>query len=161
MRWLQNLVEPVKRSPPPPAGHAAGAAPDVRRPAPSLPADRIVSIDVIRGVAIAGILLINISYFLSRAGQSPASRGTDAVIWQVVDVLALGKFHFVFAFLFGTGVFIFLSRLRAKGRSRWVYIRHAISGLSNLQLPSLIAVVGFFIGGLLMTWIFLPNILQF
>ncbi|MEM6771008.1 MAG: YeeE/YedE thiosulfate transporter family protein, partial [Bacteroidota bacterium] len=37
---------------------------------------------------------------------------------------------------------------------------HAISGLSNLQLPSLIAVVGFFIGGLLMTWIFLPFILQ-
>lgn len=27
---------------------------------------------------------------------------------------------------------------------------HAISGLSNLQLPSLIAVVGFFIGGLIM-----------
>ena len=27
---------------------------------------------------------------------------------------------------------------------------HAISGLSNLQLPSLIAVVGFFIGGLVM-----------
>lgn len=126
MGWLRGLVEPVKRSPPPPAGHAAGAAPDVRRPAPSLPADRIVSIDVIRGVAIAGILLINISYFLSRAGQSPASRGTDAVIWQVVDVLALGKFHFVFAFLFGTGVFIFLSRLRAKGRSRWVYIRRMI-----------------------------------
>ena len=36
---------------------------------------------------------------------------------------------------------------------------HAISGLSNLQLPSLIAVVGFFIGGLLMTWIILPIIL--
>lgn len=36
---------------------------------------------------------------------------------------------------------------------------HAISGLSNLQLPSLIAVVGFFIGGLLMAWVFLPNIL--
>jgi len=36
---------------------------------------------------------------------------------------------------------------------------HAISGLSNLQIPSLIAVVGFFIGGLLMTWIILPNLL--
>jgi len=29
---------------------------------------------------------------------------------------------------------------------------HAISGLSNLQWPSLIAVVGFFIGGLVMTY---------
>jgi uncharacterized membrane protein YedE/YeeE len=36
---------------------------------------------------------------------------------------------------------------------------HAISGLSNLQLPSLIAVVGFFIGGLAMTWFILPIIL--
>ncbi len=36
---------------------------------------------------------------------------------------------------------------------------HAISGLSNLQLPSLIAVIGFFIGGLLMSWILLPMIL--
>ena len=36
---------------------------------------------------------------------------------------------------------------------------HAISGLSNLQLPSLIAVIGFFIGGLLMTHLILPLIL--
>ena len=37
---------------------------------------------------------------------------------------------------------------------------HAISGLSNLQLPSLIAVVGFFIGGLIMTWLIQPFIFQ-
>lgn len=37
---------------------------------------------------------------------------------------------------------------------------HAISGLSNLQLPSFIAVIGFFIGGLLMSWLFLPFILS-
>ncbi|MDT0688257.1 YeeE/YedE thiosulfate transporter family protein [Salegentibacter sp. F188] len=35
---------------------------------------------------------------------------------------------------------------------------HAISGLSNLQLPSLIAVVGFFIGGLLMIHLLFPLI---
>ncbi len=35
---------------------------------------------------------------------------------------------------------------------------HAITGLSNLQLPSLIAVIGFFIGGLLMTWVLFPLI---
>lgn len=35
---------------------------------------------------------------------------------------------------------------------------HAISGLSNLQLPSLIAVIGFFIGGLLMVHILFPLI---
>lgn len=35
---------------------------------------------------------------------------------------------------------------------------HAITGLSSLQLPSLIAVIGFFVGGLLMTWILFPLI---
>jgi len=35
---------------------------------------------------------------------------------------------------------------------------HAITGLSNLQLPSLVAVIGFFIGGLLMTHVFFPFI---
>ena len=35
---------------------------------------------------------------------------------------------------------------------------HAISGLSNLQLPSLIAVIGFFIGGLLMVHVLFPLI---
>lgn len=33
---------------------------------------------------------------------------------------------------------------------------HAISGLSNLQLPSLIAVIGFFIGGLVMVHLLYP-----
>ncbi|WP_452221263.1 YeeE/YedE family protein [Lacinutrix salivirga] len=33
---------------------------------------------------------------------------------------------------------------------------HAISGISNLQIPSLIAVVGFFIGGLVMIHIIFP-----
>ncbi|HBR55535.1 MAG TPA: YeeE/YedE family protein [Flavobacteriaceae bacterium] len=35
---------------------------------------------------------------------------------------------------------------------------HAISGLSNLQVPSLIAVIGFFIGGLAMVHLFYPLI---
>lgn len=33
---------------------------------------------------------------------------------------------------------------------------HAISGLSNLQIPSLKAVIGFFVGGLIMTHFILP-----
>lgn len=33
---------------------------------------------------------------------------------------------------------------------------HAISGLSSLQLPSLLAVVGFFIGGLISTFFLIP-----
>ncbi len=37
---------------------------------------------------------------------------------------------------------------------------HAISGLSNLQIPSLKAVIGFFIGGLLMAHFILPYLLS-
>lgn len=33
---------------------------------------------------------------------------------------------------------------------------HAITGLSHLQLPSLLSVIGFFIGGILMTWVIFP-----
>ena len=36
---------------------------------------------------------------------------------------------------------------------------HAISGLSNFQLPSLIAVIGFFIGGLIVNHFLLPILL--
>ncbi len=36
---------------------------------------------------------------------------------------------------------------------------HAISGLANLQLPSLLAVIGFFAGGLIATFFLLPLIL--
>jgi uncharacterized membrane protein YedE/YeeE len=35
---------------------------------------------------------------------------------------------------------------------------HAISGIADLQIPSIIAVVGFFIGGLLMTFVLFPLI---
>jgi len=35
---------------------------------------------------------------------------------------------------------------------------HGIVGLSNLEIPSFIAVGGFFIGGLIMTWFILPHI---
>jgi len=37
---------------------------------------------------------------------------------------------------------------------------HAISGIANMQLPSLVAVIGFFTGGLIMTWLILPYILR-
>ncbi len=37
---------------------------------------------------------------------------------------------------------------------------HAITGLSHLQLPSLITVIGFFIGGILMTWFIFPFLMN-
>jgi len=36
---------------------------------------------------------------------------------------------------------------------------HAIMGLSNLQVPSLIATICFMVGGFVMTWLILPFLL--
>lgn len=36
---------------------------------------------------------------------------------------------------------------------------HAITGLAHFQLPSLVTVIGFFIGGLFMTWFVLPYLI--
>ena len=62
--------------------------------------------------------------------------------WKALSILIIG------GFLIGFG-------------ARWAggcTSGHAISGLSNLQLPSLIAVAGFFIGGLVMIHLLFPLI---
>lgn len=38
---------------------------------------------------------------------------------------------------------------------------HSITGLSNFQLPSLIATICFMVGGFLVTWVILPFLLKF
>jgi uncharacterized membrane protein YedE/YeeE len=57
-----------------------------------------------------------------------------------------------FLILLGAGILIGFGTRYAGGCTSG----HAITGLSNLQLPSLIATIGFFIGGLLMTWFLIP-----
>ncbi|MCF6296868.1 MAG: YeeE/YedE family protein [Flavobacteriaceae bacterium] len=59
-----------------------------------------------------------------------------------------------FLILIGAGILVGFGSRYAGGCTSG----HAIVGLSNLELPSLFAVIGFFIGGLLMTWFLLPLI---
>lgn len=61
-----------------------------------------------------------------------------------------------FIFIVMSGVFVGFGTRYAGGCTSG----HAISGLSNLQVPSLIAVVGFFAGGLLMVNFILPYIMS-
>ncbi|MDX1470030.1 MAG: YeeE/YedE thiosulfate transporter family protein [Flavobacteriaceae bacterium] len=56
--------------------------------------------------------------------------------------------------LLGGGILIGLGARYAGGCTSG----HGISGLSNLQFPSLIAVIGFFIGGLTMVYLIFPLI---
>ena len=59
-----------------------------------------------------------------------------------------------FLILIGSGILVGFGSRYAGGCTSG----HAITGLSNLEIPSLIAVIGFFIGGLIMTWLLLPLI---
>lgn len=71
-------------------------------------------------------------------------------IFSVESMLTLKGF----LILIGAGVLVGFGSRYAGGCTSG----HAITGLSNLELPSLIAVIGFFIGGLIMTWILFPLI---
>lgn len=86
--------------------------------------ERNVTLDFIRGVAILGILLLNINAFgLPKAAYlNPAWYGDitlrDAWTWAVMDVFAQVKFLTLFAILFGAG----LQMLLGRGK-RWIQSR--------------------------------------
>ena len=76
--------------------------------------ERNVTLDFVRGVAILGILLLNISAFgLPKAAYlNPAWSGnisaSDAWTWAILDLLAQVKFLTLFALLFGAGLQLLL-----------------------------------------------------
>ncbi|RVS87325.1 hypothetical protein EOK89_07365, partial [Citrobacter freundii] len=86
--------------------------------------ERNVTLDFIRGVAILGILLLNISAFgLPKAAYlNPAWYGditlSDAWTWALLDLFAQVKFLALFALLFGAG----LQMLLPRGK-RWIQSR--------------------------------------
>lgn len=85
---------------------------------------RIATLDFARGLAIFGILLLNISAFgLPKAAYlNPAYLGqpslTDAWTWAVLNTFAQGKFLMMFAILFGGGLQLLLPRGKAWIQSR-------------------------------------------
>ena len=86
--------------------------------------ERNVTLDFVRGVAILGILLLNISAFgLPKAAYlNPAWYGAitpqDAWTWAFLDLIGQVKFLTLFALLFGAG----LQMLLPRGR-RWIQSR--------------------------------------
>ncbi len=86
--------------------------------------ERSVTLDFIRGVAILGILLLNITAFgLPEAAYlNPAWYGAitpaDAWTWAILDAFAQIKFLALFALLFGAGLHMLLGR--GKG---WIQAR--------------------------------------
>ena len=92
--------------------------------------ERNVTLDFVRGVAILGILLLNISAFgLPKAAYlNPAWSGSasliDAWTWAFLDLLAQVKFLTLFALLFGAGLQLLLPRGK-----RWIQSRLTLLAL--------------------------------
>ena len=98
--------------------------------APVTGAERIDSIDVLRGFALCGVLLMNIqSYAMPLCAYmnptSYKSEGTlNFALWSVNHVLADAKFITIFSALFGAGILLMTSRAAERtGRSASVHYR--------------------------------------
>jgi len=91
-------------------------------PAPVRAKDRYESLDVIRGVALVGILLMNITGFgLPDAYDDPTvsggATGWNLWAWQITEIGFEGTQRGLFSLLFGAGVILLTSRLEAAGRT--------------------------------------------
>lgn len=89
-------------------------------PAPA--AKRIETLDFVRGVALCGILLMNISAFgLPNAYTNPANAGgADGLnlwAWIIIQVGFEGTQRALFSILFGASTILLVSRLEASGRT--------------------------------------------
>lgn len=120
---------------------------------------------VLLGTIIGGFIAVN---FLSLENMSPKlnsdtitqlrnlgfmSAGESYLPTELFDNNVFTSFKGILVLLIGGFLVGFGARYAGGCTSG-----HAISGLSNLQLPSLIAVIGFFIGGLIMIHLIFPLI---
>jgi uncharacterized protein len=83
-------------------------------------------------------------------------------IHDFTGLLPTDLFHFENLFTLKGFIFIILGGFLVGFGTRWAggcTSGHAISGLSNLQIPSLIATICFMVGGFVMTWLILPFLL--
>lgn len=87
------------------------------------PAPRIVTLDIVRGVAVMGILAMNIIGFAmpESAYWNPAayggSAGADLVTWTVNFIFVDGKMRGLFSLLFGASMLLVIERAGAKGEN--------------------------------------------
>lgn len=123
---------------------SAEATPDTPRTGPAT--DRIVALDFVRGAALFGILLMNITGFgLPHAYGNPTNaggaEGLNLLSWVIIQIGFEGTQRGLFSMLFGAGIILFTSRLEAKGRTDVadIYARR------NLWLIAFGMINGFFL----------------
>jgi uncharacterized protein len=117
------MADDIRVGPPPlPENHGKPLA-------PVSPAERIASLDVLRGFALLGVLIANMLLFSQpleeggvRSGLwlSPADRVADWISLLLVD----GKFYPLLSFLFGLGFSVQMDRAASRGLDfRAAYLR--------------------------------------
>jgi len=88
--------------------------------APISPVERIGAIDILRGFALLGIVLMNIEWFgrpiAELATFDDQIFGVDHAVGWLIRCFVEGKFYKLFALLFGMGFAVMLLRAREKGR---------------------------------------------
>lgn len=112
--------------------------PTTYEPVPDLPAssnpvrqqERIASIDALRGLALLGILVLNIKAFsmIAPAYFNPTAygdlTGANYWVWYFSHILGDMKFMGIFSMLFGAGIVLMTDRAIAKtGRAAGVHYR--------------------------------------
>lgn len=85
-------------------------------------ANRIAAIDVVRGIALFGVLMVNlttefrVSIFQQFLEPVPAGSGIDVLLARAVSVGLESKAFALFSLLFGVGLAIQFEQLSARGR---------------------------------------------
>lgn len=87
---------------------------------PVQPGERVQIIDILRGFALFGILLVNMALFREPMYAvlfpvDPATPSLDRIVIWLTHFLAEGKFYTLFSMLFGLGFAIQFSRAEARG----------------------------------------------
>ena len=95
----------------------------IATPAPAAPLARIATLDIVRGVAVMGILAMNIIAFAGpfQAYFNPTAAGyegpADLASWLFSFILIDGKMRGLFSFLFGASTLLVIERAEAIGAS--------------------------------------------
>lgn len=97
--------------------------------------ERIQGLDVVRGFALIGILLMNVEFF-NRAtaqigsGMQTGLGGANFWVSYFVQYFVVGKFWTIFSLLFGMGFAVMLTRAERAGRSFLVPYMRRIAALA-------------------------------
>jgi uncharacterized protein len=125
----------------PDAGNAIGLAPEAARQelAPVTTAERAELIDVVRGFALFGILLVNVQVFgaplkLWFFDVDPWPGPLDRAVELAVAFFAEGKFYTLFSILFGLGLSIQVERAEARDAGSAGFLARRMSWLLAIGL---------------------------